>query len=173
MPPTPETNQRALIRAARSRKQHHIARFILVSMYTGTRKAAALNLRLAGPSMNGGWFDLEAGLLYRRGAGEGNTNKRRTPVRLPRQLYAHASRWQRSGSTWAVEWVEQRNADLKTACAAIVKDAFGDEASALYWKPTPHSLKHTAITWAIQGGASVADAAGFFATSIEIIERKY
>ena len=150
MPPTPETNQRAmtrdevaaLIRAARSCKQHHIARFILVSIYTGTRKAAALNIRLAGPSMNGGWFDLEAGLLYRRCEGERITNKRRTPVRLPRQLLAHASRWQRSGSTWAVEWLGQRNADLKTA-------------------------------WAIQGGASVADAASFFATSIEPIERKY
>ena len=173
MPPTPETNQRALIRAARSRKQHHIARFILVSIYTGTRKAAALNLRLTGPSMNGGWFDLEAGLLYRRGEGERITNKRRTPVRLPRQLLAHASRWQRSGSIWAVEWRGQRIADLKTAWAAIVKDAVRDEASALDWKPTPHSLKHTAITWAIQGGASVADAAGFFATSIETIERTY
>ncbi|MFQ1702895.1 hypothetical protein ACJ5NV_20140, partial [Loktanella agnita] len=30
----------------------------------------------------------------------------------------------------------------------------------LDWRPTPHSLKHTAITWAIQNGASIVDAAG-------------
>lgn len=175
MPSTPETSQRALtrdevaelLRVARRRKQHHIARFILVSIYTGTRKAAALNLKLSGPCPNSGWFDLQAGVIYRRGESERVTNKRRTPARLPRQLLAHARRWQRNGSTWAVEWRGQRIADLKTGWSALVADANLD------WKPTPHSLKHTAITWAIQNGASIVDAAGFFATSTATIERTY
>jgi len=34
-------------------------------------------------------------------------------------------------------------------------------------------LKHTAITWAIQNGASIADAAAFFSTSTDTIERVY
>ena len=38
---------------------------------------------------------------------------------------------------------------------------------------TPHTLKHTAITLAIQGGMSVEDAADYFSTSIETIQSNY
>ena len=112
-------------------------------------------------------MDLDRGIIYRRGEGEAVTNKRRTPARMPRQLIAHARRWEAMGHTWAVEFRGARVADIKTAWAKIADDAD------LGWKPTPHTLKHTAITWAIQGGASIPDAAGFFATSIETIERTY
>ena len=175
MPATPETNQKAmtreevaaLIRSARRRGHKHIAQFILISIYTGTRKAAALNLRLSGPAVNSGWFDLPSGLLYRRGEGERVTNKRRTPSKLPRQLLGHARRWEASGQTWAVEYRGSRVLNVKTAWAKVVDDAD------IGWRPTPHTLKHTAITWAIQGGASISDAAAYFATSIETIERTY
>lgn len=175
LPRTPETHQRALerseiaamIRAARRKKLHHIARFILVSIYTGTRLAPALNLRLSGPATTGGWFDLKAGVLYRIGGEERATKKRRTPAKLPRQLLGHARRWQAAGSTWAVEWRGARVASIKTAWASVVAEA------RLGWRPTPHTLKHTAITWAIEGGASLVDAAAFFATSTATIERTY
>lgn len=175
LPAKPETTQRALtraeagklIRAARSRKQTHIARFILIGLYTGTRKDAILNLRLSGPSTAGGWFALDAGLLFRRGEGERVTKKRRGAARLPRQLLGHARRWHKMGMTWAVEWRGARVADIKTAWAKVAVDA------KLGWLPTPHTLKHTAITWAMQGGATIADAAGFFSTSADTIERTY
>ena len=38
---------------------------------------------------------------------------------------------------------------------------------------TPHTLKHTAITLAIQGGMSVEDASDYFSTSIETIQKTY
>jgi integrase len=38
---------------------------------------------------------------------------------------------------------------------------------------TPHTLKHTAATWIVQGGASLWDAAGFLATSVRTMERVY
>lgn len=175
LPDKPETTQRALtrdeaarlLRSARHRGQSHIARFILIGLYTGTRKEAILSLRLSGPSTVGGWFDLDAGLLYRKGEGQRSTKKRRTPARLARQLAAHARRWKRSGSTWAIEFRGARVADIKTAWAKVAADAD------LGWKPTPHTLKHTAITWAIQRGASIADAAGYFGTSADTIERTY
>lgn len=175
LPATPETHQRALersevaalIRAARRKRLHHIARFILVSIYTGTRLSAALNLRLSGPATSGGWFDLDAGVLYRIGGEERATKKRRTPARVPRQLLNHARRWHASGNVWAVEWRGSRVASIKTAWARVLKEAELD------WRPTPHTLKHTAITWAIEGGASMADAAAFFATSTTTIERTY
>lgn len=175
LPEKPETKQRAMtrseaakfIRTARARGQHHIARFVLIALYTGTRKEAILNLRLGSPSTVGGWIDLEAGVIYRRGSGERATKKRRTPAKLPRQILAHARRWKATGSTWAVEWRGSRVSDIKTAWGKIAADAD------LGWHPTPHTLKHTAITWAIQRGASITDAAGFFATSTETIERVY
>lgn len=176
LPATPETHQRALerheiaalIRAARSRPGlRHVARFILVSIYTGTRVSAALNLRLTGPATSGGWFDLDAGVLYRIGGDERVTKKRRTPAKLPRQLLGHARRWAASGDTWAVQWRGARVASVKTAWARVVA------AAGLGWTPTQHTLKHTAITWAIEGGASITDAAAFFATSAATIERTY
>lgn len=175
LPATPETNQRALTRAevakllrvARRRKQHHIAHFILVSIYTGTRKDAVFNLRLTGPATTGGWFDLDAGVLYRIGTDERATKKKRTPARIPRQLRGHVSRWVAKGDTWAVEWRGGRVGDIKTSWAKIVRDA------KLGWKPTPHTLKHTAITWAIERGSSIEDAASYFSTSVETIQRVY
>jgi integrase len=38
---------------------------------------------------------------------------------------------------------------------------------------TPHVLKHTAITWALQKGATIWDAAGYFDTSTATIEKVY
>lgn len=178
MPKPPETSQRALTRdeiarllwACRGRYglRRHLAQFILVSIYTGTRKDAVLNIRLSGPALDTGWFDLEQGLLYRRGVGERATKKRRTPVRVPRQLLAHARRWHRLGNMWAVEDVRRgRVGNVAKGFAALVEDA------KIGTGVTPHTLKHTAITWAIQRGASVEDAASFFATSIETIQRVY
>jgi integrase len=175
MPPAPESNQRAmtrdevaaLLRSARRLGYRHICHFILISIYTGTRKVAALNLRLSAPWTGGGWFDLDAGILYRRGEGERATKKRRTPAAVPRQLLAHARRWSRRGDTWAVEWRGARIGDINSSWPKVV------ERAGLDWTPTPHTLKHTAITWAMQGGASIPDASGFFATSVETIERVY
>jgi len=173
LPAKPQTKQRAMTRdeVARllwaARHTRHLAHFILIASYTGTRKEAILGLRLDGPALDGGYFDFEQGLIYRMGAAERATHKRRTPVRMPRQLLAHAQRWHGRGDTWAVEFRGARVGDIKTAWNKAVKKAD------LGWNPTPHTLKHTAITWAVQGGASLVDAAGFFATSVETIERVY
>ena len=36
---------------------------------------------------------------------------------------------------------------------------------------TPHTLRHSAITWAMQRGVKLAGAAGFFGVSMETLER--
>ncbi len=40
-------------------------------------------------------------------------------------------------------------------------------------KATPHTLKHTAITWLLQKKVSVWDVAGLTATSVETITSTY
>lgn len=154
-----------LIRAARSDvRSKHLARFILLALYTGSRKAAVLDLRFE-PHPRGGWIDCERGVMYRAAHDARVTNKRRTPVRMPAKLLAHARRWSRDGG-WAVNYKGAKIGDIKTAWGRIRTLAKLEDV-------TPHTLKHTAITWAMQGGANLADAAGFFGTSVQVIEKTY
>lgn len=156
----------ALLWAAyRGQKANHLARFILIALYTGTRKDAILRMGFE-PNTVGGWFDLEHGIMYRRGGAERSTAKRRTPAPIPRQLLAHLRRWRASGAIWAVEYQGGRIGDVKRSFPAAAKAAKLEGV-------TPHTLKHTAITWALQNGASVWDCAGFFATSAETIQKVY
>jgi len=156
----------ALIWAAyRSARGKHLARFILIALYTGTRKEAILGLGF-NPSLTGGWIDVDKGVMYRRGARERETNKRRKPVRLTRRLLAHCRRWQAMGANWAVEVDGQRIGDVKTAFAAARATAGLPDVS-------PHILKHTAITWAMQWGLTVEDASDYFDTSAETIRKTY
>jgi integrase len=156
---------RLLSAAWRSDKGRHLAHYILLALGTGTRKAAILRLGFM-PNTTGGWIDTGQGLLYRRGAEERRTNKRRKPVKLPRGLLAHCRRWEASGSRWPVHVRGQRVADVQTAferaCAAAGLEGV-----------TPHTLKHTAITWAMLKGMRIEDAADFFDTFEDTIRRTY
>ncbi|MFU1479071.1 site-specific integrase [Roseovarius sp. C7] len=156
----------ALIWAAyRNPKGKHLARFILIALYTGTRKEAILGLGF-NPSLTSGWIDAERGVIYRRGTGERATSKRRKPVHLTRRMLAHCRRWQQMGANWAVEVDGQRVGSVKKAFATARDQAGLTDV-------TPHTLKHTAITWAIQRGLTVEDAADYFDTSAETIRKTY
>ena len=72
----------------------HIARMLLIGVYTGTRPGAMLNLRWV-PSSEGGWFDLESQTLHRKGIGKRDTNKRQPKARIHARLLPHLKRWRR------------------------------------------------------------------------------
>ncbi|WP_323768171.1 site-specific integrase [Antarctobacter sp.] len=151
--------------AYRSPKGKHLARFILVALYTGTRKEAILGLSFM-PNLTGGWIDVNRGVMYRRGAEELETKKKRKPVRLTRRLLAHCRRWRENGANFLVEIDGQR--------VGSVKHAFeGARDRADLPGVSPHTLKHTAITWAIQRGLTVEDAADYFDTTAETIRKTY
>lgn len=105
-------------------------------------------------------------MLYRRGAGERGSRKRQTPARMPPRLLAHLRRWHGMGGVNIVSYQGGGIGDVRTAFALAVERA-GLEGV------TPHTLKHTAITWAMQRGATIWDAASYFGTSAETIERVY
>ena len=74
----------------------HVARWILIAAYTGTRKSAILNAsfqRKAGR----GYIDLDQGLWERRGQGVRATKKRQPPIPLPVPLLGHMRRWKKNG----------------------------------------------------------------------------
>ena len=174
LPPAPAARDRWLTRdeaarllwvAYRNPKSRHLARFILVALYTGTRSRAILGLRFM-PHTSGGWVDTESGLMYRRGTGEAETKKRTPTVPIPRSLLAHMRRWERNGARYVVEVDGQRVASVKTAWKRALAKAGIDHA-------TRHDLRHTAVTWAMQHGAGKWAAAGFFGLSLDMLERVY
>ena len=85
------------------RSRQHVAHFILVALYTGTRASAVCGAALQA-TVGHGWVDLDRGVFYRRPAGHRETKKRQPPVPLPDQLLAHLRRWKRRGQRFAVEW---------------------------------------------------------------------
>jgi integrase len=176
LPPRPEPKDRwltrheaaRLLRAAwRNPETRHIARFILVGLYTGSRKGAILGLRFI-PNTNGGHVDLDKGVLYRRSAAQIETKKRTPPIPLSPRLLAHMRRWKRAGGRCVVSYKGQGVGSIKTAWAAVVRDA-GLEGSGV----VPHTLRHTAITWAMQAGTDIYQASGYFGVSVETMMRVY
>lgn len=150
------------------RSRRHIARFILVALYTGTRSAAICGAALA-PEPGRGWVNLDSGVFYRRAIGARETKKRQTPVRLPARLVAHIRRWKDAGAAnhSVVEWNGAAVVSVKKAFARAVEDAgLGPEV-------TPHILRHTCATWLMQLGVDLWDAASFLGMTVQQLEATY
>lgn len=154
-----------LLNACRRPRRRHIGRFVLIGLYTGSRAENILTLRWK-RSRLGGWIDVEAGLLYRTAEGEGGTKKRRPTAKLPRQLVGHARRWRRDGQPWVVHYEGRRVLRVKRSFASAVRAAGIEHA-------TPHVLRHTAITWAMQAGAPLPEVSGYFGITLEELQRTY
>ena len=102
----------------------HIARFILVGLYTGTRHAAICGAAFQ-PAIGRGHVDLDHGVFYRRAQGARGTKKRQPPARLDARLLAHLRRWHRLGiATHAVvEWNGQPVRSVRKAFSSAVQAA--------------------------------------------------
>lgn len=160
---------RLLWAAYRGQRRAHIARWILVALYTGTR-AGAICGAAAMPSPGRGYVDLERGVFYRAAPGERETRKRKPPIRLPDRLLAHLRRWHRLGLS------RRHVVEYQGRPVARITKGFANAARAAGLDPhevTPHVLRHTAVTWAMQGGADPWEAAGYFGLSRELIETRY
>jgi integrase len=161
------------------RSRQHIARFAIVALYTGSRSAAILDASFV-RQPGRGYVDLENGLFYRLAEGESETSKRRPTIRVPTRLLAHMRRWHANGARHVIEHDGQAVASIKKSFAAnvaaaeeerVANDGVGVGASLL--DVTPHSLRHTAVTWAMQNGVNSYDAGGFFGLSAGLIQRTY
>jgi integrase len=162
----------ARIRAARARPEtRHLARMILIGLYTGTRPGAITRLRWL-PSPEGGWIDVDRGLLYRRGEGAVEGKKRQPPAPLHYKLRLHARHW--------------KNADLAEGIASVI-DFRGKPIGTKVrraWdsvrrlaghsrKDGPHILRHTSATWFMQTGIALAQIAGYLGMTVETLEAVY
>jgi len=146
--------------------RQHLARWMLMAYYTGTRKAAILNASFV-REIGRGFIDLDAGLWYRRGEGTRATKKRQPPVPLPGPLLAHLRRWQKNGQRYVVEYRGKPIDRIDKAFRQLVLD------SRLEGEIVPHTFRHTAITWGMQRGMDPWDAAGYFGLNLQTLLDTY
>jgi integrase len=150
------------------RPLRHLARFILIGLYTGTRAGA-----IAAASIQRGhgrsFIDLENGVFYRLPEGALPTKKRQPPIPIPPRLLAHLRRWVAKGTVkgHVVEWSGAAVKSVKTAFKTAVRLA------RLSGNVTPHTLRHTAATWLMQAGVDKWEAAGFLGMGVEMLDRVY
>lgn len=129
----------------------HVARFILIGLYTGTRHSAILSLRWQGNKQSG-YTDLDKGIIFRRGDNEQETTKRRPPVRIPAKLACFlrsARRQSEKKETSTVSYVisgsSHRIRSIRRAWGTVRRFAgLGPDV-------TPHVLRHTCVSWLLWG----------------------
>jgi integrase len=157
--------QKGHLTGRRSRK--HIARFMLVALYTGTRSGAICGAAI-GPTEGSGYVDLDEGMFYRRASGSIETKKRQPTIRLPDRLLVHLRRWNRldPARKYVIEFAGKPVDRVTKAFARVAADAGLADV-------TPHILRHTAVTWAMQNSADPYAAADFFGMTLEILQRVY
>jgi integrase len=179
------------------RTGQHVARFILVGLYTGTRSAAICGAALE-PTEGRGFVDLARGVFYRKGQGQKETKKRQPAVRIPDRLLAHMRRWARTPVTvktegrgksksagrfvshdYVVEWNGAPVGSVKKAFKAAC------EAAGLGWYETidgervfktdvtPHVLRHTAATWLMQNGSTLTEASDYLGMTEQVLRDTY
>jgi integrase len=144
-----------------TRPSYHLARFILIGLYTGRRKEAILSLRWPSVDLERGWID------FRR-AGEAETKKRRGRCRIPDRLLPHlrrARRYQHEVGA-VVTWRGRALADVQTAFDAATRRVFLHDV-------TPHTLRHTAASWLMQDGHDPWKVGDFLAMSLTTLLKVY
>lgn len=159
----------------RDQKRSHLARLILIGLYTGTRPGAIKSLQWI-RSTTGGWADLDRGVIFRRAEGERVAhNKRKPPVKIARRLVAHMKRWKRldgwseedAGIRYVVHYlgkaITKENKAFRSAIAA----------SGLPAAVTPHVLRHTRGTWLAQANVPAGEAAASLGLTVDEYERTY
>ncbi|TPK14113.1 tyrosine-type recombinase/integrase [Mesorhizobium sp. B2-5-11] len=159
----------------RDQKRAHLARLILIGLYTGTRPGAILSLQWI-RNTTGGWADLDRGVIFRRAEGERVAhNKRKPPVKIARRLMAHLKRWRRLDG-WSDEKVGLRYI-VNYLGSQVTKPnkAFRSAIAAaqLPTTVTPHVLRHTRGTWLAQANVPPNEAAASLGLTAEEYERTY
>lgn len=145
----------------------HLARFILVALYSGTRAGAICNAALT-PAIGRGYVNLETGQFHRKAIGARATNKRQPTVDIMPRLLAHMRRWHKLGIAKAAV-IEFNGKPVKriTKTFETIRDL------AKMPDVSPHTLRHTSISWMLRAGIAISDVSDYAGVSETIIRRHY
>ena len=174
LPPLAETRRDALTRdefdqLLNAATEEHIRRLILICRWQGCRPGIALTARWFA-SVDAPYFDLERGRLYQRGEAERMSRKVKPIQAIHEALMPHLLEWRAVDQNTiknVVHWGGKPVGKIKRAWATTRRRAGLDD-----WV-TPHVLRHTAISWAIEDGMPLSTAANYFGVSVEMLERVY
>jgi integrase len=131
-----------LFRSMRSKRSRHVLLFARLALYTAARTTAILDLT---------WdrVNFDTGLIDYRVPGRKLTKKRRTVSPMTpaiRRMLLHAKKHSRSAHV--ISWAGERIDRVARACIAHAKLAKVEGFS-------PHVLRHTFASWAVQNGVSI------------------
>jgi integrase len=160
-------------------RRAHVRRFILAYLYAGIRHEA-IQLMQWLPNTTGGWWELDKERFYRKGIREAETKKRRPPGRIPRRLMPHLRRWAQIDAKPLTPYRDDpthffihkpsgapMSGPLRTAFEGICADA------GLGADVTPHILRHTGITWAMQAGTDPEQVCQHYGVTLEVLQSTY
>lgn len=147
----------------------HVARFILIGLYTGTRHNAILALRWQ-RNPSSGYIDLDRGIIFRRGDNEPETTKRRPPVRINPTLsrFLRAARKSEDDEvSYVVSGSGTRIQKLRRAWNTVRRSAgLGPDV-------TPHTLRHTCVSWHLWDGKTTWEVGQIVGADASTIDRVY
>jgi integrase len=127
----------------------HVARFILIGVYTGTRHDAILRLRWQ-QSERHGHIDTDRSVLFRRGSLERDTSKRRPPVQIRQfALRFFLDGWKRKDEEQEVSFVIHHKGEALRKMRKAWKTV--RESAGMAEDVTPHVLRHTCVSWLLWG----------------------
>lgn len=140
----------------------HVALFLRIALGTAKRREAILSLtwdRVVLAPQGNEYIDF--------GDDVGKKRRGKTPISQNPPLIAALKRAKDSAITpYVIEFRGRKAVDVKTALTATCRRAGVPRITA-------HVLKHTAITWMVQDGATYEEISKLANTSKEIIERVY
>jgi integrase len=124
------------------------------------------------PSPEGGWIDVERGLLHRRGQGTTESKKRQPSAPLHKKLLLHARYWQTADRRRGIGSVIHYDGlaikgRVKRSWETVRKMAGHPR------KDSPHIPRHTAATWLMQTGIDLAQIAGYLGMTVKTLETVY
>lgn len=150
-----------------------LRRFVFIGLITGTRNTAMRELRWQ-ITDEGGCFDLEAGLIHRRGFGlDPNVGKPRVSSRISPRTVATLERWRRADRTAGIDHVLHKldgtpYLDSPRHLWRTVMEDAGLGADVV-----PHTLRHTAATMLRIAGVDVRQGADALGMAVQTMVRVY
>ena len=125
------------------------------------------------PTIGRGYINVETGIFRRKPDEKEATSKQQPTVPLHPKLMAHIRRWQRLGIAQAavVEFNGKPVCEIKHGFASVVRAA-GLETAGVN-KVTPHTLRHTSITWLLRSRVDIEAVSLYCGVSVDVIRKHY
>lgn len=146
----------------------HVARFILLAVYTGSRAEVVDRARYV-ETPGHPWIDLERGIFFRAWKGRRvPQNKKADPVRIPDKLVTMMKRWALKGDDFILHG--KKAGRTRRAFYSLKKRVLSEQRML---EVNAHTLKHTCASWLMSLGVPAEKVAEYISTTPEVVKKHY